>query len=161
MWEDEIAYGNGEEGVYNYLERAPGYVIIVPISSKGEVFFVKNWRHPIKKEIYQLPMGYINKGEIPTQAAKREAKEEIGLKSAKWKNLGWVWQAAGILRLKAHIFLAQDVTLGRASPGRDESLNLVKKKGSLKKLISGLDLNDSSTLIALYKSVEYLSKNSK
>src|SRR4030043_2271919 len=56
----------------------PGAVSIVPVNKKGDILFVKQFRYPIKKVLFEIPAGKLDKNEIPHDCARRELKEKIG-----------------------------------------------------------------------------------
>ena len=66
---------------YHYFEE-PNNVIIIP-KINNHFILVKQKREPINKKNYEFPMGWIDKGESPSAAAKRELVEETGYKSKK------------------------------------------------------------------------------
>ena len=66
---------------YHYFEE-PNNVIIIP-KINNHFILVKQKREPIDKKNYEFPMGWIDKGESSSAAAKRELIEETGYKSKK------------------------------------------------------------------------------
>ena len=150
FWNDTLEDKSGNKRIYDYLEREEDYVVIIPIDKDGNFYFVKHYRYPIKKEILEFPVGYINRNEAPLAAAKRELYEEIGGKSSNVSYLGYVWQAPGILKLKCHIFIANNVETQEVSTDIDEGLKIVKIKAyRMTKLIRTKKIEDSSSLVAL------------
>ena len=150
LWHDFLLKENGEKTTYDYLERRGDYVVIIPKDKEGNFYFVKHYRYAIKKTILELPVGYIDQGESPVMAAKRELYEEIGAKTIKLKYLGYVWQIPGIFKLKCHIFYANNISTDGKSTDTSENLKVVKiKQNKLKKLIADKKIEDSSSLVAL------------
>ncbi len=55
-------------------------VVVIGISEDSErILLVREYRMAVGDWIYNFPSGMIDKGELPTQAATRELKEETGL----------------------------------------------------------------------------------
>ncbi|MBI5072244.1 NUDIX hydrolase [Candidatus Woesearchaeota archaeon] len=73
-----------------------------------KVVLVKEYKHGVQHEILQLPCGYIDKGEEPFAAAKRELQEETGYTSKKWTPLGKFAGSPGRLTHYYHFFLAEE-----------------------------------------------------
>lgn len=63
---------------FYHLKRSD-YVLIVAQNKKNEIVFLKQYRRGVDDEVYELPAGWIEKGETPEEAALRELKEETGL----------------------------------------------------------------------------------
>ena len=64
---------------YHYFKE-PDNVILIPVI-KNKFLVVKQKREPINKKNYEFPMGWVDKGEIPITASKRELLEETGYKT--------------------------------------------------------------------------------
>jgi len=140
------------KGNYYILER-PNFVVIIAQDKKNNFYLVSQFRVAIEKKAWEFSMGCIDQGEIPIQAAKRELKEETGLTAKKWKNLGQLDQAKGIMTSNFHIFLAKDLTLGKTNHEAGEIDMKVKKftPEKLKQMILDGTLNCSITLSAYLK----------
>lgn len=74
-------------------------VVIAAIHKNSEkLVLIKQFRVPINDYLYELPAGLIDKGEDVLEAAKRELKEETGLKvvSIKDTNITPLYASAGM-----------------------------------------------------------------
>lgn len=72
--------GQGQK-LIRYADRIPASVI-VPILDK-RILLLRQFRGAVNKEIYELPAGKIDPGEVPMEAAIRELEEETGYKAKK------------------------------------------------------------------------------
>jgi ADP-ribose pyrophosphatase len=61
------------------IVRHPPSVVLIPMQDEHHVVLIRQYRHSIKKEIWELPAGGLNPGESAEEAAARECEEEIGL----------------------------------------------------------------------------------
>ena len=61
------------------IVRHPGSVVVVPVTSAGEIVLVRQYRHAIGRWAWELPAGTLEPAEDPVRAAARECQEEIGL----------------------------------------------------------------------------------
>ena len=104
----------------------PGAVAIVAVDGEGYVTLVRQLREPARKRLLELPAGTAEPGEEPLETAKRELQEECGLSGGEGRELAAFWTTPGFCRERMHLFLAEGVERGEASPAADEELELVR-----------------------------------
>ena len=104
----------------------PGAVAIVAVDREGYVTLVRQLREPARKHLLELPAGTAEEGEKPLETARRELQEECGLTGGEWRELAAFWTTPGFCRERMHVFAAEDVERGEASPAADEELELVR-----------------------------------
>lgn len=90
-----------------FVVEMPTTVCAVALTEEGEVLMVRQYRHPLKETLLEIPGGFIDKNETPEQAAKRELKEETGYEFSSFTNLGKVAANPGVLDNFTYLFLAQ------------------------------------------------------
>jgi ADP-ribose pyrophosphatase len=97
----------GGQIIRDYLRvETPDFVVIVPVSDSGEIVMIRSYKHGVGAIDVQLPAGYLEPGEDPLQAAKRELLEETGCQAQAWQALGAYVMSGNRGHDKAHIFLA-------------------------------------------------------
>lgn len=104
----------------------PGAVAIVAVDDESMVTLVRQLREPARKELLELPAGTLEEGESALACAQRELAEETGLAGGKWRELAGFYTTPGFCREYMHVFAAEGVTSGKASPEDDEDLDLVR-----------------------------------
>jgi ADP-ribose pyrophosphatase len=104
----------------------PGAVAMVAIDREGRVSLVRQLREPTRKRLLELPAGTAEPGETPLETAQRELQEECGLTGGEWHELAAFWTTPGFCRERMHVFAAEGVEQGEASPAADEELELVR-----------------------------------
>jgi ADP-ribose pyrophosphatase len=104
----------------------PGAVAIVAVDGEGCVTLVRQLREATRKRLLELPAGTAEPGEEPLETAKRELQEECGLTGGEWRELAAFWTTPGFCRERMHVFVAEGVDRGEASPAADEELELVR-----------------------------------
>ena len=104
----------------------PGAVAIVAVDGDGCVALVRQLREPARKRLLELPAGTAEPGEEPLETARRELQEECGLTGGEWRELAAFWTTPGLCRERMHVFAAEGVERGEASPAEDEDLELVR-----------------------------------
>lgn len=90
-----------------YVVELPTTVCAVAITEENEVLMVRQYRHPIKETLLEIPGGFIDEGETPEEAMRRELKEETGYEFTTVKNVGRIAANPGVLDNYTYLFLAQ------------------------------------------------------
>jgi 8-oxo-dGTP pyrophosphatase MutT (NUDIX family) len=101
---------SGAEQDFVVLE-APDWVNIVPITDRGEVVLVNQYRHGIRRATLEIPGGIIDPHESPEEAAVRELEEETGYVPERVERLGRVTPNPAILDNHCYSYLAQGCRL--------------------------------------------------
>jgi 8-oxo-dGTP pyrophosphatase MutT (NUDIX family) len=155
---DQVVRPDGKKGIYSYVSKLPG-VVIIPLTERNELYFVGQWRYPIKKYSWELPMGTLEKGEQPLQSAKREFLEEANLTAKKWDKIGSAYFANGSLDQIAYLYLARGLSPKHGQPDEYEKLTIKKFSfNQIEKMIKAGKIHDAITIAAYYKLLLYLKK---
>jgi ADP-ribose pyrophosphatase len=104
----------------------PGAVAIVAVDGDGLLTLVRQLREPARARLLELPAGGLEDGEEPLQTARRELAEETGLSGGRWEEAAAFYTTPGFCRERMHVFFAEDLEAGEASPAGDEDLELVR-----------------------------------
>ncbi|HEY7421333.1 MAG TPA: NUDIX hydrolase [Gaiellaceae bacterium] len=104
----------------------PGAVAMVAVDDEGYVALVRQLREATRQRLLELPAGTAEEGEEPLETARRELQEECGLTGGEWRELAAFWTTPGFCRERMHLFAAEGVERGEASPAADEELELVR-----------------------------------
>ncbi len=90
-----------------FVVELPTTVCAVAITEEGKVLMVKQYRHPIQETILEIPGGFVDNGETPGQAMKRELQEETGFTFTSVKEMGKIAANPGVLNNFTCLFLAE------------------------------------------------------
>ena len=90
-----------------YVVELPTTVCAVAITEENEVLMVRQYRHPIKETLLEIPGGFIDEGETPEEAMRRELKEETGYEFSSVINVGRIAANPGVLDNFTYLFLAK------------------------------------------------------
>jgi ADP-ribose pyrophosphatase len=135
--------------------RHAGSAVMMAMDDKKRVLLVRQYRLPADKYLWELPAGKVDDGEKPIDAAKRELAEETGYSARKWKKLASFWVSPGFVQERMTIFLATDLTEGKASPMDDEQIETRWfKRKELGELIRKGKIEDAKTIIGYYKATD-------
>ncbi|MBL8833231.1 MAG: NUDIX hydrolase [Rhodospirillales bacterium] len=97
-----------------------GGVAVLPVLPDGRIVLLRNWRHAVGSWSWEVPKGFIDEGEDPAAAARRELAEETGL-AGDLVPLGEAFSEPAVLATSAALFLARDC---RAIPDRKPDAEL-------------------------------------
>jgi len=128
----------------------PGSAVIVPVFADETVAFVRQYRHPARKYLLEIPAGSLATGEDPKAGAERELEEEIGVRAARVEKLTEFYVSPGFLGEKMHVYLATDFTESRQNLEDDELLRVERiPLRACAELIKNGAIEDAKTMIGL------------
>jgi ADP-ribose pyrophosphatase len=87
IMEDTLEFADGTTYEHVYL-KSGGTVAVAAFTDDNKMILTKQYRHPLKKVVYDIPGGAIEAGETPSQAALRELEEETGYTAEKLEWIG-------------------------------------------------------------------------
>ena len=101
---------NGESLTRDFVEHT-GAVAVAALNAADELFMIRQYRHPVRKNLWELPAGLTDlSGESNLDAAKRELAEEAGLQAETWQSLQTFHTTPGGNDESIEIFLATDLS---------------------------------------------------
>lgn len=89
-----------------FVVELPTSACALAITADNEVIMVQQYRHPIGKELLELPGGFIDDNETPEDAIARELLEETGYVFDNIVRLGKTAANPGVLNNFTYMFLA-------------------------------------------------------
>jgi len=109
--QDEVRLPDGEEVIREVVEH-PGAVAIVALDDTDRVLMIRQYRHPVRATLWELPAGLRDvAGEPPLDTARRELLEEAGYRAACWHVLADYQSSPGISTERVRVYLARDLSL--------------------------------------------------
>ena len=82
------------------------FVVVVPMMADGRVMVMNGYRHGPRRDCMSMPGGFIDPGETPEIAARRELAEEVGLVPQRLIPLGNFVDNGNQRGAHGHYFLA-------------------------------------------------------
>lgn len=105
VWVDRIKFPDGFVSNVEIV-RHPGAVTIIPVDDSGDIWFVRQYRHPVMETLLELPAGTLEPDEAPAVTAAREIREEIGMAAKELKELGRFYVSPGYSTENMVVYLA-------------------------------------------------------
>jgi 8-oxo-dGTP pyrophosphatase MutT (NUDIX family) len=149
--EDKVVQKNGVEGIFGVVEMLPGASILA-LDKDNNAYLIREHRYAIEKQSLEVSSGGVEVGEDPVAAAKRELKEETGLTSEKWTDLGELDPFTAIIDSRDHMYLAENVVQGERDLDADELIEVVKMpfEIAVEKAMSG-EITHGASVVAILK----------
>lgn len=131
------------------VEHAGGVCIIAQPSPR-EIILVKQHRHAVEQDLWEVPAGMIERGEPALETAKRELLEETGYRAESLRPLWSIYTVPGYGQERIQFFVAEGLSAGEAQPEPDEEFELrVWQIDEAWALVERDEMRDSKTQIAL------------
>lgn len=109
--EDQVVLQEGGEPVTRAYLRHPGAVAIVAVDEQDRVLLLRQYRHPVGAQLWEIPAGLLDvAGEPLLETAKRELYEEADLQAERWSQLIDHLPSPGSTDETVRIYLAEGLT---------------------------------------------------
>jgi ADP-ribose pyrophosphatase len=146
---DDVEEPGGGRGRREVV-RQPGSVAALPVDRDGRVVLVRQYRYAVDARVFELPAGRRDPGETPEEGARRELKEEVGLRAASLEPLLVFWTTPGFCDEVMHLFRATGLEPVPPRPEADERIE--QATFSLEEamaMVARGEIREGKTLIAL------------
>ncbi len=165
----EKVKSNDGKIIPNYLVVSPkqkstnlvsGISVLPVVNDKYALLRI--YRFPIQGESWEIPRGFLDRGEKSIQAVTRELEEETGLvcKKSDIRSLGFMTPEAGVFAARLELFVAKN-----CKPARSFSINEIGHRelkflthAQMLSMIRRNVIQDPSTLICFYRYAATLKK---
>lgn len=153
---DEVRLPDGGTTNLDIVEHVNA-VTILPLDDDGQIWLVRQYRHPAGIEILELPAGTLDEGENPLSCAHREIQEEIGMGARSLEKIGEYFLAPGYSTEYMYVYLAMDLFPSALPQDEDEFLSVVRYPlPRVFEAVRSGEIQDAKTLASLYLAKPFL-----
>ncbi len=150
---DDVELSDGTTGYREVVKHNGGVVVLALHDDK--ILLVKQFRYPIRKVMFELPAGKLERGEDPFEAAKRELEEETGYCANKWTDLGAVYTSPGYSNEKLYLYKAEDLEFTHCHPDEGEIIQAFEYSvQDVMNMIYNGEIEDAKTLCAILRGLK-------
>ena len=147
---ENITLKNGVTTDIDYIQH-PGAAAIVALKDHEHLLMLKQYRHALNTDIWEIPAGTLEPGEPIDNCAQRELTEETGYSADQWHRLGEITPVPGYSNERIHVYLAMELKPSVSNLDDDEMITVheVKFADAVEMIKSG-EIQDSKTITSLY-----------
>ena len=156
---DEVRLPNGCRSTREVVEHSGG-VCVAPLTSDGELIFVRQFRYPYGEVLLELPAGKMDHdGENSLACGVRELQEETGATAKEYTSMGKMYPSPGCYNEVLYLYLAQGLEYGEQQPDEDEFLDVVRiPLEKAVEMVLDNEITDAKTQLGVLKTYSLLKK---
>jgi ADP-ribose pyrophosphatase len=145
---DEVERSDGHRTSREVVEH-PGAVAMLAWDGQ-RLAMVRQWRHATGGTLLEIPAGTVEPGEPPSETARRELAEEVGLAADAWEVGPRFYTAPGFCDELMHLYLATGL---RDAPGEADADELLEPAWlTIDEAVSAIDdgrIRDAKTIAGI------------
>jgi len=156
---ENVTLDNGITTDMEFIEH-PGATAIIPLLNKNHIVLLNQYRHALRKYIWEIPAGTLDPRESVISCAKRELIEETGFSADQWHSLGEITPVPGYSDERIHVFLATGLRPAERHLDEDEIIqeHEVECEEALNMIRRG-EIQDAKSIAGLFLAFEWLKEN--
>lgn len=109
LYEDHLELPDGKQVTYDLVKHAGGAAVL-PIDEQGKIVLIRQYRNSIDREVFEIPAGLREPGDITGEyCARRELEEETGYRADRLEFIAQVYGCIGVSDEKTDIYLAEQL----------------------------------------------------
>ena len=121
---DTVRLPDGGAATREYVLH-PGAVAIVPLLDDGRIVLERQYRHPTRQVMIEIPAGKLDDGEEPLACGQRELLEETGYVAREWAYAFTMYPTVAYSDEAIHVWFARGLEHRGASLDDGEFLEII------------------------------------
>jgi len=113
----------GEKTMRVDVVSHPGSLAIVAQPDRNSLVLVRQYRHAVGQELWEIPAGSLDPGETRRDGALRELREETGYRAGRITEIFQTISTPGFCDERMHFFLAEELERGETAFDEDEDIH--------------------------------------
>ena len=152
---ENVTLDNGITTDMEFIEH-PGATAIIPMLNKTRIVLLNQYRHALRKYIWEIPAGTLDPRESAISCAKRELIEETGFSAEQWHRLGEITPVPGYSDERIHVFLATGLRPAERHLDKDEIIQVheVEYEEALHMIRRG-KIQDAKSIAGLFMASQF------
>jgi len=146
---DDVRYADGTEHRIDVVEHGAS-LAIVATPAPGELVLVRQYRHPARSALWEIPAGTAEPGETLIDGARRELREETGYVAGRIRPVGSLWMTPGFCSEVMHFFHADALAAGEPEFDEDERIEIGRFTFQAAWRLVAAGTADAKTVLALF-----------
>jgi ADP-ribose pyrophosphatase len=146
---DQLRYADGSEHRIDVVEHRASMAIVATPSPK-EIVLVRQYRHPARSLLWEVPAGTAEADETSIDGARRELREETGYAAGRIRPIGSLWMTPGFCSEIMHFFHADDLVAGEPAFDDDERIEVKIFSIRMARRLVADGVADAKTILALF-----------
>lgn len=147
---DDVRFDDGATHRVDVVEHAPSYGIVAT-GDDGKIVLVRQYRHPVRASLWEIPAGSAEGDEPVVDGALRELAEETGYRARSARLLGAFATSPGFCTEIMHFVHAFDLVEGHQALDPDERLAVASfSVDEAQSLMDPGQIADMKTAFALF-----------
>lgn len=149
--------GSGHADQHHVTVEKPEFALMVALDDAQNLLLVRQYRHGTDRKYWALPGGFIDRGEDPLAAAKRELLEETGYSAKQMTLLGSLHPVPAFLNTVGHIVLCEELQKvpGVVLDEEIESVDSLPFSKAIQRIFAG-EINEMQAVASILMANEFL-----
>jgi 8-oxo-dGTP pyrophosphatase MutT (NUDIX family) len=112
LWEERVLDPSGKPAIYGKVSFLNKAIAVIPIDEEQHTWLVGQYRYCTKEFSWEVPMGGSPHSSDPMETARRELREETGLRAGRLEQILYLHTSNSVTDEEGYVYVAEDLELG-------------------------------------------------